>query len=143
MPRRTSSPTMMIVQFFMSAPLAEAQQALDTARAILSARAAGGLQQPSLPATSPAVPRARRGRKAKQAALPETTAGTTTGMTAAPGPVAVPDPKPRRRRGPGRPPVAPLTEASVATGPEQAQSGAPLPPVPSGVDLSTLPPPTE
>lgn len=135
MPRRTSSPTMLIVNFFMSAPVAEAKQALDTAKAIVSSREAAGLVQPSLP--NAPKPRKRRGaNKPKQADLPvpgspAATAGSTTG------PVAVPDaPKPRRRRGAGaRPAVADTAAAATAA--------APLPAVPAGVDLASLPAPTE
>lgn len=131
MPRRTSSPTMLIVNFFMNASVAEAKQALDTAKAIVASREAAGLQQASLPAAPKT--RKRRERKPRQEALPGATAATmaATGTT---GPVAVPEaPKPRRRRGAGqRPAVA-----------DTAASATPLPPVPSGVDLASLPPPTE
>lgn len=134
MPRRTSSPTMMIVNFFMTAPLAEVKQALDTAKAIVSSREAAGLVQPSLPAA--AAPRRRRGRnKPKQQDLPVPGSPAATAGTA--GPVAVPDaPKPRRRRGAGqRPAVADTAAVAAAT--------APLQPVPSGIDLASLPPATE
>lgn len=129
MPRRTTSPTMLIVNFFMSAPIAEAKQALDTAKAIVASREAAGLVQPSLP-----KPRKRRERKPKQADLPVPGSPVATAGTA--GPVAVPEPpKTRRRRGAGaRPPVADTAAASAT---------APLAPVPSGIDLANLPPPTD
>jgi hypothetical protein len=120
---------MLIVNFFMNASVAEAKQALDTAKAIVASREAAGLQQASLPAAP--KPRRRRERKPKQEALPGATA-TTTPAAGTTGPVAVPDaPKPRRRRG-GRPAVA-----------DTAASATPLPPVPSGIDLASLPPPSE
>ena len=128
MPRRTNSPTMLIVNFFMNAPVAEAKQALDTAKAIVASREAAGLVQPNLP-----KPRKRRERRPRQEALPGATAATTA-TTAAPGPVAVPDaPKQRRRRGAGARPAVADTAASATA----------LPPVPAGVDLAALPAPTE
>jgi len=135
MPRRAKSPTLMIVNYFMSAGLSEAKQALDTAKAIVSSREAAGLQQPNLP-VAPKTRRRRGPNKPKQGDLP--VPGSPAATTGTAGPVAVPDaPKPRRRRGAGQRPVVAdtATAATAAT--------APLPPVPSGVDLASLPPPSE
>lgn len=131
MPRRSTSPTMLIVNFFMSAALPEAKQALDTAKAIVASREAAGLQQPSLPAAGAATPRRRRGRKPRQAALPDGGAGVIGAIApaGADGPAAT-APKPRRRR--GRPAVA--ETPAVAT-----DSVVP----PGGVDLASLPAATE
>lgn len=120
MPRRTTSPTMLIVNYFLSTPIAEAKQALDTARAIVSTREAAGLQQPVLPTAQPAKP--RRARRPRQASLP------VEGATAAAVPAGDVAARPRRRR--GRPPVV-----------DSAAPGEPA--APSSVDLAALPAPTE
>ena len=128
MPRRSTSPTMLIVNFFMSAPLAEAKQALDTAKAIVASREAAGLVQPALPgAAQPAKPRRRRERKPRQEALPAAQTGSgPVGVV----PAAGEAPKPRRARR-GRP--------GVTTTPAAAADAAPVMPAPGTADLSALP----
>lgn len=101
MPRRATSATALIVNFFITASLDAAKQALDTAKAIITARegVAGTLP---LSGDSTKMPRRRRERRALQGGLPGVTAApATTGAAtvAGVGPTAMTPAAPRRRRG--------------------------------------------
>lgn len=97
MPRRSTSATALIVNFFITASLDAAKQALETAKAIITARegVAGTLP---LSGDSTKTPRRRRERRALQGGLPGTTAATTPSGPAT-GLSAVAPAVPRRRRG--------------------------------------------
>lgn len=110
MPRRTKSPTTLVVNFFMTAAVSDARQALEIARAIVDARAVAG--------GNGAAPRARRGRRRQEVEPP------LPGMTAvSSAPATAPAAPARRRRGPGRATIAAASEASVSTLPPQLAPG--------------------
>jgi len=111
MPRPRKSPTTLVVNFFMSAPVSEARQALEIAGAIVTARAASD--------GNGAAPRARRPRRT---ATQPPVAGTAASAPATPA-----APRPRRSRRPSVGAAATASDtpipATISSLPEQLAPG--------------------
>ncbi len=132
--RRTLSPIEAIVQFCMRNPLAEVEQALGIARAIVTTRQTGQAMAPRVrrsrvvgagaqaPVLSPLPPMPRPMKPL--APLTE---------VAAEAPPTAPTPRPRRRRGQGKP------RPSRARRQVHVEGATPSAPVEAAVDLPPLP----
>ena len=126
MPRTAKTPTaapslQQLVNFFMTAPIADVRAAVATGSAIMVNR--GGGSVPSNGASAPAPRKRDRKPRQTQPALPGTTAATAATANAP----ATTGAQPARRR-PGRPPRPPV--AATGAGPVAVPPAVAAPDVP-------------
>lgn len=123
MPRKSPSLTQMIVSYFMSAPIIEADRDLEVAHAIVRSRHAQGLKAPALPLRADRPARVRKPKPPQQSVLPADPSLVPAAPVAAPAPTP---PRVRRARKPVAATTATTTTAPAAV-PDQPAGTRPLP----------------